>query len=197
MFSRAMLCIIEGIPLSIGFQVLPPEIQKEGVSVRRSRDRIGDLPRSQRPDRSEGAGDERPAPGIGPTYFPVLARTDAKDLSSRTREAQERAASAEEVRDEAHSAFDAIAAKLSALGKEVSGQKDLVSKLQQAVDKGRAEIGDRLIDQDFFGRSHREMHLTAPGSRIPFSGNAKSSSWPLWRFRKRSSTCRLRRCCIT
>ncbi|WP_414470630.1 AAA domain-containing protein [Microvirga sp. M2] len=86
----------------------------------------------------------------------------ARDLAERARQAQERVATAEMARAKACTSHDTLVAELSASMQQLTALTDLISRIQQMMDETRAEIGDGIIDREFFKRSHREMHLAAP-----------------------------------
>ncbi|MGO4527285.1 DEAD/DEAH box helicase [Microvirga sp. 2MCAF35] len=86
----------------------------------------------------------------------------ARDLAEQTRQAQERVAVAHAARADACTTHDTLAAECAASAQQLSDLTGLISRIKHMIDEVRTEIGSGIIDEDFFSRSHREMHLTAP-----------------------------------
>lgn len=69
---------------------------------------------------------------------------------------------ADRANEEAKSNLSQAMSQLQHLDRLITQKEDEVTQLNEAVIRARAELGDRLIDAEFFSAEHKKIQLTAP-----------------------------------
>lgn len=89
-------------------------------------------------------------------------RSAQQELSANLQQSAQRAQAADDDYEFARNAWSKADSHLQKLDREVCNKRVVVSRLDAAAKKARDRLGDRVIDELFFEREHKVIHLTAP-----------------------------------